>query len=74
MPMTRASRFCQYAFLLSLFLFVASPMLIIIVFSFDANRFPTIPWGGFSLEWHRAVLADPMIVDAFLSSLIVADA
>jgi spermidine/putrescine transport system permease protein len=74
MPMTRASRLCQYTFLLGLFLFIASPMLIIIVFSFDANRFPTIPWGGFSLEWHRAVLADPMIVDAFLNSLIVAAA
>jgi spermidine/putrescine transport system permease protein len=57
-----------------LFLFIASPMLIILVFSFDANRFPTIPWGGFSLEWHKAVLADPMIVDAFLSSLTVAAA
>jgi spermidine/putrescine transport system permease protein len=72
--MTRASRLFQYAFLLSLFLFIASPMLIIIVFSFDANRFPTIPWGGFSLEWHKAVLADPMIVDAFLNSLTVAAA
>ncbi len=70
--MTRISRLCQYIFLLGLFGFIASPMLIIVIFSFDANRFPTIPWGGFSLEWHKAVFADPMITDAFVNSLIVA--
>jgi spermidine/putrescine transport system permease protein len=69
-----ASRTGQYAFLAALFLFLATPMLVIVVFSFDANRFPTIPWGGFSLEWHRAAIADGMIRDAFLNSLIVAAA
>jgi spermidine/putrescine transport system permease protein len=51
--------------------FIAAPMLVIVVFSFDANRFPTIPWGGFSLEWHRAILDDPMIRSAFVNSVLV---
>jgi spermidine/putrescine transport system permease protein len=72
--MTRISRLCQYLFLLGLFGFIASPMVIIAVFSFDADRFPTIPWGGFSLQWHEAALADPMIRDAFLNSVVVAAA
>ena len=68
---TTASRAAQYLFLAGLFLFIATPMLVIIVFSFDANRFPTVPWGGFSLSWHGAVLEDGMIRDAFLNSIIV---
>lgn len=68
----RASRLAQYGFLAGVFLFIATPMLVIVVFSFDTNRFPTIPWGGFSLDWHIAVLQDQMVLDAFLHSLIVA--
>lgn len=69
--MTRISRLCQYSFLVGLFGFIAVPMLIIVVFSFDANRFPTIPWGGFSLQWHEAAFNDPMIMDAFMNSIVV---
>jgi len=69
--LTRLSRLGQYVFVAALFGFIALPMLVIVVFSFDANRFPTIPWGGFSLEWHRAILADSMIRDAFVNSLLV---
>ena len=68
---TSLSRALQYTWVLALFLFIAAPMLVIIVYSFDANRFPAIPWGGFSLEWHRAILADEMVIDAFKNSLTV---
>jgi spermidine/putrescine transport system permease protein len=68
---TSLSRALQYTGVLALFLFIAAPMLVIIVYSFDANRFPAIPWGGFSLEWHRAILADEMVIDAFKNSLTV---
>ncbi|WP_436818253.1 ABC transporter permease [Neorhizobium sp. DT-125] len=71
-PSTLVSRIAQYAFLALVFLFIATPMIVIVVFSFDANRFPTIPWGGYSLEWHRAVLEDGMIRRAFANSLVVA--
>jgi spermidine/putrescine transport system permease protein len=54
------------------FAFLAVPILVVVVFSFDANRFPTIPWGGFSLVWHAAVMADPMIMSAFWNSIVVA--
>ncbi|WP_181702524.1 ABC transporter permease [Chthonobacter albigriseus] len=67
----RLSRLAQHLFLAGLFVFIAAPMLVIVVFSFDANRFPTIPWGGFSLDWHRAILEDAMVRDAFLNSILV---
>lgn len=68
---TALSRIGQYTLIAAIALFIATPMLVIAVFSFDANRFPTIPWGGFSLQWHQAVFEDAMIRDAFLNSLIV---
>lgn len=71
MNLTRLSRTLQYAFVAALFAFIAAPMLVIVIFSFDANRFPAIPWGGFSLEWHRAIVEDEMVRDAFLNSLWV---
>lgn len=70
-PMQRLSRWLQYAWVAALFVFIAMPMLVVIVFSFDANRFPTIPWGGFSLEWHRAIFTDEMVIDAFVNSVKV---
>ncbi|MGY4831175.1 ABC transporter permease [Sphaerotilaceae bacterium SBD11-9] len=69
--LTRLSRTLQVAWVLALFAFIAAPMAVIVVFSFDANRFPAIPWGGFSLEWHRAILADEMVIDAFTNSVTV---
>jgi spermidine/putrescine transport system permease protein len=65
------TRTLQLAYLALVFGFIAAPMFVVVVFSFDANRFPTIPWGGFSLEWHRAVIGDAMIRAAFVNSLIV---
>jgi len=39
--------------------------MLILVFSFDRNRFPSVPWGGFSLAWHQAIWTDSLVVDAF---------
>ncbi len=71
-PAVFLSRAAQYIFLGLLFGFIATPMLVVAIFSFDANRFPTIPWGGFSLEWHAAALGDSMIRSAFVNSVTVA--
>ena len=40
------------------FLFIFAPILSTVVFSFNADRFPALPWGGFSLQWYEAILAD----------------
>ncbi len=58
-------------YLAAVALFMATPILVIVIFSFDANRFPTLPWGGFSLQWHREAFADPMIRAALRNSLLV---
>jgi spermidine/putrescine transport system permease protein len=56
------------------FLFVFAPIVSTVVFSFNADRFPSLPWGGFSLAWYAAVLTDDSVRRSLVNSLIVAAA
>jgi spermidine/putrescine transport system permease protein len=53
------------------FLFILAPIASLVFFSFNAQRFPSLPWGGFSLEWYRAILADPSVRAGFVRSIKV---
>ena len=50
--------------------FLQLPLLVLIVFSFNSNRF-TI-WQGFSLQWYRAAVHDPQLVEGLVNSTIIA--
>ena len=50
--------------------FLHAPLLILIVFSFNASRFTV--WEGFSLRWYRAAMSDPQLAEGLLNSLIIA--
>lgn len=54
--------------------FVFAPILSLVVFSFNADRFPSLPWGGFSLRWYEAVLADGAVRAGLANSLVAAAA
>jgi spermidine/putrescine transport system permease protein len=60
------------AFTLLVYAFILAPIIVIIVFSFNADRFPTLVWGGFSLEWYRAILTDDTVRQGLWRSLGVA--
>lgn len=59
-------------FTVVIFLFILAPVASIIAFSFNADRYPSLPWGGFSLEWYRLILTDDTVRAGFLRSLQVA--
>ena len=59
-----------HAFLVYLFLYI--PILVVIVFSFNATNRRVTDWQGFSLKWYASVLSDTVIQSALLNSLIVA--
>lgn len=59
---------------LLVFTFIFAPIVSTIVFSFNADRFPSLPWGGFSLQWYEAVFADASVQRGLVNSLIVAAA
>ncbi len=50
--------------------FLHAPLLILIVFSFNASRFTV--WEGFSLRWYRAAISDPQLAEGLINSLIIA--
>jgi spermidine/putrescine transport system permease protein len=54
------------------FAFVFAPIASTVVFSFNADRFPSLPWGGFSLHWYQEIFADDRIRHSLVNSLIVA--
>ncbi|MDE3027369.1 MAG: ABC transporter permease [Paracoccaceae bacterium] len=54
------------------FLFVVAPIAASFVFSFNSDRFPTIPLGHFSLEWYGLIIADPKVWDGLRNTVVVA--
>lgn len=53
-------------------LLVFAPIITSVIFSFDANRYATIPWGGFSTKWYHAALGDADVARSFRNTVIVA--
>lgn len=53
------------------FLFLYGPMVVLITYSFNANKLMTL-WGGFSTKWYPVLLNDAAVLTAAKNSLIVA--
>ncbi|QRZ14337.1 ABC transporter permease (plasmid) [Paracoccus methylovorus] len=58
-------------YVLLAYLFVFAPILASFVFSFNSDRFPSIPLGHFSTEWYRAVASDPLVWDGLRNTLLI---
>jgi spermidine/putrescine transport system permease protein len=50
--------------------FLHGPLLVLIAFSFNANRFTL--WQGFSLRWYGAAMRDAQLSEGLLNSVIIA--
>ncbi len=58
-------------YLLLIFTFVFAPIVFSVIFSFNSDRFPTIPLGSFTTEWYAKIFADSEVWEAARNSLIV---
>jgi spermidine/putrescine transport system permease protein len=52
-------------------LFLYLPIIILIIYSFNASKFGT-SWGGWSLKWYQAMFTDRSLWAAVMNSLIIA--
>ena len=68
---SRALTWFLYGWLALVFVFIFSPILASAVFSFNSDRFPTIPLGSFTTKWYEAIFTDPEVWKAARNSLIV---
>ena len=53
------------------FAFLYLPILLLVLYSFNDSRLVTI-WGGFSVRWYRALLANEQLLDAAWMTLKIA--
>jgi spermidine/putrescine transport system permease protein len=67
----RLTVWLQKAYVILCLAFIFCPIITLIAFSFNVDRFPSLPWKGFSLAWYSAVFEDPTILDAFRNTLVV---
>lgn len=51
--------------------FLFLPILVLVLFSFEDSRLPTLPWSGWSLKWYATLLSDGRLIEALKNSLIV---
>ena len=66
-----AQRWILRSYIVLVFMFVFTPILTSFVFSFNSDRFPTLPLGQFTTHWYQLAFTDPDIWDAFRVSVIV---
>ncbi len=51
---------------------ILAPLVASLIFSFNADRFPSLPLKGFTLEWYSQTFTDPLILDSLKRSFMVA--
>src|SRR5712691_6788290 len=54
------------------YLFLFAPIILLVLFSFNANRFGTFPFTGWTSKWYRQVFSDYQIRDALTTTIQVA--
>lgn len=59
-------------YLVCVFIFIFTPIFTSMIFSFNSDRFPTIPLGSFTWKWYETIYNDPDVWDAARTSIIVA--
>ena len=60
-----------FVYLLLVLTFVFAPIIFSIIFSFNSDRFPTIPLGSFTLKWYETIWQDPDVWEAARTSVFV---
>ncbi len=60
-----------FLFILAVYLFLYVPIVVLLVFSFNSERFPA-PWTEFTFKWYNELFHSIYLWKAFANSLIVA--
>ncbi len=58
-------------YLISIYVFLYLPILVLIAHSFNASKYGTT-WDGFTLKWYRELINSPLLMGAAVHSLLVA--
>jgi ABC-type spermidine/putrescine transport system permease subunit II len=70
-PRARASRGLLTCYSLSIYLFLFAPIVLLVLFSFNANTYGSFPITGWTTKWYAQVFGDYQIQDALRTTLKV---
>jgi len=68
----RVARAALNGYAVAIYIFLFAPIVLLVLFSFNANRYGTFPITGWTLEWYRAAFSDYQVHDAVATTLKVA--
>jgi spermidine/putrescine transport system permease protein len=68
----RAARAGLGVYAVAIYVFLFAPIALLVLFSFNANRYGTFPITGWTLKWYRSAIDDYQIHDALRTTLKVA--
>lgn len=71
-PRARLAHHALGAYAVLMYAFLFAPIALLVVFSFNANRFGTFPVTGWTLGWYRQAFSDATIQEALMLTLRVA--
>jgi spermidine/putrescine transport system permease protein len=58
-------------YILATLLFILAPIAASFVFSFNSDRFPSLPLAQFTTDWYAVTFSDPLVLAGFRNSVIV---
>jgi len=70
-PISRPAAAVGAAYLALCYAFIFLPVVVLVLFSFQAGALPVPPFNGPSLRWYAAAFADGRLVGGFVNSLVV---
>ena len=68
----KAAKWALGAYGLLIYVFLFAPIVVLVLLSFNANRYGTFPVTGWTLKWYRSAISDYQIHDALRTTLKVA--
>jgi len=61
-------------FLAAAYLFLFLPLIVLVFYSFQANRFPGLPLQGWSFDWYFTMVRNGVLLEALWNSMLVSPA
>lgn len=71
MTVDRIVAWALRSYIVAALLFIFAPIAASFVFSFNSDRFPSLPLAHFTTDWYAVTFSDPLVLAGFRNSLIV---
>src|ERR1700752_4533053 len=68
----RVARGALSVYAIAIYVFLFFPIVLLVLFSFNANRYGTFPITGWTFTWYRQAFSDYQVHDAVATTLKVA--